>query len=74
MVLSTAATIAVLFGLFAAMVVLIRALDVFRDVRIARWTGQDPRRNADAVAEAAEQVAARRRHPSSGDGTTSEEA
>lgn len=57
---------AIMFGSLLLMVVLIHGLNVFRDVRVARWTGTDPRRDEDQVAEAAAQVAARKRHPSGG--------
>lgn len=68
-------TIAVMFGSFLTMVVLIHGLNVFRDVRVARWTATDPRRDENAVAEAAAKVAGRKRHPSAGgDGNPKEGA
>lgn len=67
-----ALTIAVCVVAFMVMVVCVHGLNVLRDIRTARWTGTDPRRNELEVADAAAQVASRKRHPSSGnDGATS---
>lgn len=49
-------TVAVVVVAFFAAVVLSAGIAAWRDVRVARWTAQDPRRDREARKAAAKQV------------------